>query len=229
MTYRLILGNRLYFSWSIAAYMMVEKFGLADQFDIEIVHPQTESDVARFLKDVPPARTLPTMVTPEGIVVSDSLAIAEELATRFPDAKMWPTDPAARAAARTIAAEMHSSFGGLRGNWPVNLRHVFVGATAPPEIAKELDRLETIWANARAKSGATGPWLCGEFSIADAIFAPMAARLAAYGFDTRPVTKAYVAAHLADPAFRKWRTDGLENDPIMPKFELGFPTADWPN
>ena len=64
MTYQLILGNRLYFSWSIVAYLMVEKFGLSKQFNIQIVHPQAESDVARFLKDVPPARTLPTMITP---------------------------------------------------------------------------------------------------------------------------------------------------------------------
>ncbi|SMX39073.1 glutathione S-transferase [Octadecabacter ascidiaceicola] len=228
MTYQLILGNRLYFSWSIAANMMVEKFGLSEHFDIQIVLPKEEADVARFLKDIPPARTLPTMVTPDGIVVSDSLAIAEELASRFPEANMWPTDPAARALARTVAAEMHSSFGGLRGNWPVNLRHVFTGAVAPPEIEKELDRLETIWANAREKSDSTTPWLCGDYCIADAIFAPMAARLAAYKFDTRPVTKAYVAAHLADPAFQKWRADGLQNDPVMPKFDLDLPTEPWP-
>ena len=228
MTYHLILGNRLYFSWSIAAYLMVEKFGLSDQFNVQIVLPQEEADVARFLKDVPPAKTLPTMITPEGVVVSDSFAIAEELASRFPDAQMWPSDPAHRAIARTVAAEMHSSFGGLRGNWPVNLRHVFEGAVAPAEIEAELDRLERIWANARDKTDAKGPWLCGEYSLADAIFAPMAARLAAYKFDTRPVTKAYVATHLADPAFQKWRADGLANDPVMPKFDLDLPTQPWP-
>lgn len=228
MTYQLILGNRLYFSWSIAAYLMVERFGLGDEFDIQIVHPQKESDVARFLVDHPPARTLPTMITPEGVVVSDSFAIAEELATRFPDAGFWPNDPAARAVARTLAAEMHSSFGGLRGGWPVNLRHVFEGAVAPPEIEVELDRLELIWTNARAKTGATGPWLCGDYCLADAIFAPMAARLTAYKFDTRPTTKAYVAAHMADPAFKTWRDAGLANDPLMPKFELDLPITDWP-
>jgi len=161
--------------------------------------------------------------------VSDSLAIAEELSSRFPDAKMWPVDAKSRALARTVAAEMHSSFGGLRGNWPVNLRHVFEGAVPPPEIEKELDRLELIWDNAREKSGSKTPWLCGDYSLADAIFAPMAARLAAYKFDTRPVTKAYVAAHLADPAFKKWRADGLANDPVMPKFDLDLPTSAWPN
>ncbi|MBT8410243.1 MAG: glutathione S-transferase [Octadecabacter sp.] len=228
MTYQLILGNRLYFSWSMAAYLMVEKFGLSDLFDIRIVHPQEESDVARFLADHPPARTLPTMITPEGVVVSDSYAIAEELNTRFPDTQMWPADPAARAVARTVAAEMHSSFGGLRGGWPMNLRHCFTGAVVLPAIQAELDRLETIWADARATTGASGPWLCGDFCLADAIFAPMAARLAAYGFNTRPVTRAYVAAHLADPAFRKWRADGLALDPVMPKFEMDLPITPWP-
>lgn len=229
MTYHLILGNRLYFSWSFAAYLMVEKFGLSDHFNIQIVLPDGEPDVARFLADHPPAKTLPTMITPDGVVVCDSFAIAEELATRFPDAGMWPADPTARAVARTIAAEMHSSFGGLRSSWPVNLRHVFESAIAPPEIEKELDRLETIWANARAKTGSMTPWLCGEYSLADAIFAPMTARLAAYNFDTRPVTKVYVAAHLADSTFQKWRADGLAIDPVIPRFELDLPTTDWPN
>lgn len=228
MTYQLILGNRLYFSWSIAAYLMVEKFGLTDMFDIQIVHPQQESDVARFLADHLPARTLPTMITPEGVVVSDSFAIAEERNTRFPDKQMWPADPTARAVARTLAAEMHCGFGGLRGGWPVNLRHRFAGALAPPAIEAELDRLETIWASARAKTGSTGPWLCGAYSLADAIFAPMAARLAAFGFDTRPVSRAYAAAHLADPAFCKWRADGLADDPVMPKVEMDLPTIPWP-
>jgi glutathione S-transferase len=229
MTYTLILGNRLYFSWSIAAYMMVKKFDLSNHVDIQIVLPQEEADVARFLNDHPPAKTLPTLITPDGVAVSDSLAIAEELSSRFPDAKMWPVDAKSRALARTVAAEMHSSFGGLRGNWPVNLRHVFEGAVPPPEIEKELDRLELIWDNAREKSGSKTPWLCGDYSLADALFAPMAARLAAYKFDTRPVTKAYVAAHLADPAFKKWRADGLANDPVMPKFDLDLPTSAWPN
>jgi glutathione S-transferase len=124
---------------------------------------------------------------------------------------------------------MHSNFGRLRGGWPVNLRHAFVGAVAPPDIETELDRLETIWANARAKTSASGPWLCGAYSIADAVFAPMASRLATYKFNTRPVTKAYVAAHLADPAFQKWRADGLANDPVMAKFDLDLPTENWPD
>ena len=141
------------------------------------------------------------MITPEGVVVSDSFA---------------------------IAAEMHSSFGGLRGGWPVNLRHSFTGAVAPPAIEAKLDRLVIIWSNTLAKTGSKGARLCGNYCIADVIFAPMAARLATYVFDTRPTSKAYVAAYLADPAFQKWRADGLVLDPVMPNFEANLPTALWP-
>ena len=94
---------------------MVKKFDLSNHVDIQIVLPQEEADIARFLKDHPPAKTLPTLITPDGVAVSDSLVIAEELSSRFPDAKMWPVDAKSRALARTVAAEMHSSFGGLPG------------------------------------------------------------------------------------------------------------------
>ena len=82
MTYELFLGNRLYFSWSIAAYLMFERFGLADQVALTVFQPQDEADVKRHLSGLTPARTLPTMRTPEGVIVSDSMAIAEELASR---------------------------------------------------------------------------------------------------------------------------------------------------
>lgn len=101
MTYKLYLGNRLYFSWSIA-------------------------------------------ITPEGAVLNDSMAIAEELANRHPDIAFWPTDPLARGTARALANEMHASFGGLRGAWPVNLRTAHATVTPPDTITAELDRIEEI-------------------------------------------------------------------------------------
>lgn len=178
-------------------------------------------------QDVLPARTLPTAVTPEGAILNDSMAIAEELATRHPDIAFWPSDPLARGTARALANEMHSSFGGLRGNWPVNLRAHFKPQTPPAPIEAELDRLEQLWTHARDVTGSTSPWLCGDYSLVDAIFAPMAVRLAGYGFDTRPTTKAYVAAHLADPSFRRWRAMGLANEPRLEKFEFDAPEVPW--
>ncbi|EET48192.1 glutathione S-transferase [Thalassobium sp. R2A62] len=125
----------------------------------------------------------------------------------------------ARGTARALANEMHSSFGGLRSDWAVNLPAAYETVTPPPAIGAELDRLEALWTHARGVTGSKGPWLCGEYSLVDAIFAPMATRLATYGFDTRPTTRAYVAAHLNDPALRRWRAMALANEPILPAFK----------
>jgi glutathione S-transferase len=228
MTYQLHLGSRHYFSWSLAIWLMVERFGLQTRVRTTIHRPDTEDGVARLIAHLAPARTLPTLVTPDGAILSDSLAIAEELATRHPGAGLWPDDPLARGTARTLAAEMHSSFRALRGVWPMNLRQAFQPQKPPPEVATELDRLEVIWTHARRVTGSGGPWLTGGYSIADAIFAPMAGRLAGYGFDTRPTTRAYVAAHLADPAFRRWRAMGFAGDPPMPSVSLPLLPRPWP-
>ena len=110
----------------------------------------------------------------------------------------------------------------------MNLRHAFEAQTPPADVAAELDRLETIWTHARQVTKSQTPWLCGTYSIADTIFAPMATRLATYGFDTRPTTRAYVAAHLADLTFQHWRAEGFANDPEMPSVEMPFPHRAWP-
>ena len=228
MAYHLYIGNRIYFSWSIAAYLMFHRFGLADQVKTTVFRPQKESDIGPMLAEHAPAKTLPTVITPDGAILSDSMAIAEELASRHPDTAFWPSDPLARGTARALANEMHSSFGGLRSDWPVNLRRSYTPVTPPENIKAELDRLEVIWTHARAIAKPNGPWLCGDYSIVDAIFAPMATRLATYGFDTRPTTRAYVAAHLADPCLRRWRAMGLANEPVMEFMERDYPQRAWP-
>ncbi len=227
MSYQLYVGNRLYFSWSIAAYLMFNRFGLEDQVRTTIFRPESEAALRPLMADLAPARTLPTVIAPDGALLNDSMAIAEELASRHPEITFWPRDPLARGTARALANEMHSSFGALRGGWPVNLRTTYTAVTPPDEVTAELDRLEEIWTHARKVCRASGPWLCGEYSLADAIFAPMATRLATYGFDTRPTTKAYVAAHLADPSLRRWRAMGLANEAQLPAFERAFAQTDW--
>lgn len=98
MTYQLFIGNRLYFSWSIAAYLMFENFGLSGEVKTTVLRPQSESDVRDLMAehDLHPARTLPTAITPDGAILNDSMAIAEELASRHPGAGLWPDDPKAR-------------------------------------------------------------------------------------------------------------------------------------
>lgn len=223
MTYELILGDRTYSSWSLRGWLLFAKFGL--EAKTRFVSFLEERDFSEKV-GLPPANTVPVLVTPEGAVVHDSLAIAEELATRHPDAGLWPADPKLRATARTLAAEMHSSFSTLRGDCPMNLRTAYETMPVSDALRADLARLELIWAHALALSG--GPWLCGDYSVADVFFAPVAARIAGYALPVSEAPQTYVAQHLADPALRRWRACGLVNDPELPWYARDYPQTSWP-
>jgi len=223
MTYQLILGDRAYSSWSLRGWLLFENFGLnADQRFVEFRTLQ----VAEQMADLAPARTVPTLITPEGAVVWDSLAIAEEMATRYPKAGIWPQDPKLRAMARTLAAEMHSGFGALRNDCPMNLRAAYSNYAPADEVRADVDRLDTIWRYALDMSG--GPWLCGEYSAADVFFAPVAARIAGYGLSMPGGSQAYIDAHLNDPAFRRWRAMGLVRGEDLPWYARDYKQRGWP-
>jgi glutathione S-transferase len=168
------------------------------------------------------------MRTPDGTVVPETIAIAEELATRHPGAGIWPAEPRARAAARVLAAEMHAGFGALRSHCPMNLRVSYTDCAPPPEVLADLARLETIWAWARDTTGTSGPWLCGAYSAADAFFAPVATRIATYNLPVSAAAMAYVQAHLAHPSFRQWRAMGHADGADQPYYYRDWPTRPWP-
>ncbi len=224
MSYDLILGDRAYSSWSLRGWLLFENFGLAarTQF-VSFIGGQAGWAA---LAPHAPARTVPTLISPEGAVVSDSLAIAEELATRHPGAGIWPQNARARATARTLAAEMHAGFAALRSDCPMNLRCAYAGYVPPPEVAADVARIEAIWTHALDTFG--GPWLTGAYSAADAFFAPVAARIATYGLSVSPRARAYVDAHLADPAFRRWRAMALVAGPDLPWYARDLERIDWP-
>ncbi|MGR3714918.1 MAG: glutathione S-transferase [Shimia sp.] len=224
MTYQLFLGDYAYSSWSLRGWLLFENFGIdRDQTMVAF----SDQSVAEHLAKFAPARTVPTMITPEGAVVSDSLAIGEELASRHPDAGLWPTDPSARATARSLAAEMHSGFMTLRSDCPMNLRLSYVDTAPSDALLADLSRLETIWSHARVTCGGEGPWLCGTYSVADVFFAPVAARIAGYGLPAGEGAQAYVAANLADPAFRRWRAMGLVHGETLPWYAKDYATRPW--
>ena len=186
-------------------------------------------DVASQLAQIAPARTVPAVVTADGAILSESLSIAEELASRYPDAGLWPDDPKARVTARTVTAEMHAGFAALRADCPMALRVTYADFAPSKAVLADLERLETIWAHARAASRSTGPWLCGDYSAADAFFAPVAARIATYGLPVGEDAAAYVAAHLNDPAFRRWRAMGFAKGQDLPRYAKNDLTkATWP-
>ena len=224
MSYHLIIGDYAYSSWSLRGWLLLERFGLRFRATLLDFSGQ---DVADQLRAYRPARTVPTLITPEGAIVSDSLAIAEELASRHPEAGHWPADPLRRATARTLAAEMHSGFAALRSACPMATRVAYSGFEPSPAVLADLARIEEIWAHARSLAG-DGPWLLGAYSAADAFYAPVAARIATYGLPVGPEAQAYVDAHLADPAFRRFRAMGLVKGADLPWYAMEIPRRPWP-
>jgi glutathione S-transferase len=225
MTYDLVIGDRAYSSWSLRGWLFF------DAFDIPV---RTHSarlytdELPTLLRQYPPARTAPTMRTPEGSVVPETIAIAEELATRHPDAGLWPSDPRARAVARVLAAEMHAGFTALRSHCPMNLRVSYTDCAPPDAVLADLARLQVIWDWARQETGAQGPWLCGDYSAADAFFAPVATRIATYNLPIGPAGMDYVMAHLSHPSFRRWRAMGMVDGADQDFYRRDYPRRDWP-
>ena len=225
MTYDLAIGDRAYSSWSLRGWLLFDAFGLP----VKVRRARLYTDeLPELLRSFPPARTVPAMRTPGGSVVPDTIAIAEELASRHPEAGIWPTDPHARATARALVAEMHAGFTALRSHCPMNLRVSYQDCAPPPEVLADLARLEALWSWARATTGAKTPWLCGEYSAADAFFAPVAARIAGYNLPVGAGAMVYVNAHLAHPSFRRWRAMGMADGPDQEFYHRDWPRRDWP-
>lgn len=225
MTYDLAIGDRGYSSWSLRGWLLLDAFGLPYRTHFARLYTD---ELPKLLADFVPARTVPALKAPDGTVIPDSLAMAEELASRHPDAGLWPAEPRLRAAARTLAAEMHSSFMALRDACSMNLRAAFTGFQPSERVLADIARIEALWAWARGLSGSTTPWLFGAYSAADAFYAPVAARIATYGLPVGPEAQAYVAAHLAHPSFRRWRAMGLVDGPDQPAYALPLATRPWP-
>lgn len=203
---------------------MLEKFGL--DFNTHFIGLYSGT-MAADMAHLAPAKLVPTLKTAAGTIVGESLAIAETLAENHPDQNMWPADPAARATARWLGAEMASSFGAIRGQCPMQLQHVNFGFPVDKALKSDLDRLETLWAHATTFK-TDGPWLFGEYSLADCMFAPVAARIIGYDLPVSAHSRAYCETTINDPAFKKWRAEGLKTtyDPFP--YDMGVPTTAWP-
>jgi glutathione S-transferase len=225
MTYLLALGDRAYSSWSLRGWLLFEKFNIPVQTRFARLYSE---DFGAMLQEFAPARLVPTVKTPEGEIIMESLTIAEELASRHPDAGLWPSNPAHRAIARGLTAEMHAGFAALRDACPMNMRVSYSESQPSAEVEKDLRRLESIWETARETTQSSTPWLCGDYSAADAFYAPVAARIAGYGLSVSESAQAYVDAHLNEPAFRRWRAMGMVDGADQPFYKRDYPLRDWP-
>ena len=219
----LYIGDYAYSSWSLRGWLLFDRFGLRPKIvNVDFM----AATVAEQLQGHAPARTVPTWVAPEGTVVWDSLALAEEVASRHPDVRVWPDDPAKRATARSLAAEMHAGFNALRSDCPMHLRTAYDGFAPSEAVRADVARIVALWQFALDRFG--GPWLCGDYSAADAFFAPVAARFATYGLAQDAVASDYVARHLQDLAFRRWRALALVHGDDLPWYESALPRLPWP-
>lgn len=225
MTYTVYIGDRLYSSWSLRGWLMLEKFNLPHEVRLVGLYSGT---MAADLAPLAPARLVPTLVTPSGTVVGESLAMAETLAEENPDAGLWPADPAQRATARWLVAEMACGFMSLRGECPMQLSHVWKGFQASEAVKADLARIETLFAHARALSGARDGYLFGAYSLADVFYTPVAARILGYDLPVSEATRAYCALLLQDKAVQHWREDALKTRYDPEPYALDLERADWP-
>lgn len=225
MTYDLFIADRTFSSWSLRGWLMFVKFGLPVRTHMVGLYDGT---MAEDLAALAPARLVPVMKTPEGVVIGDTMAMAETLVERHPDVALYPRDPAARGLARWMAAEMHSGFTALRSACPMQLLHLYEGFEVSAAVQADLDRIETLWSLARSRHGDAGPWLFGDYSLADVFFAPICARIAGYGLRVGAEAQAYVDLVLADTTFRQWRAMGLTKsyDPVP--YAMDRTTRVWP-
>ena len=212
MALQLYIGNKNYSSWSMRPWVLLTQAGIP--FDEVMVRFDSLAAGSTF-KDtvgrVSPVGKVPVLVD-DGFAVWDTLAIAEYLAERFPEHGLWPTDPKARARARSVCAEMHSGFSSLRSHCGMNIE------ASLPEIGRivwrdqagvrtDLARIEAIWTELLATHG--GPMLFGTFSIADAYFAPVCSRIRTYSLPVSPTVQAYVDRVNALPGVQAWVQQAL--------------------
>jgi glutathione S-transferase len=213
---KLIIGNKNYSSWSLRAWLVLKQCGVP--FDEEVV-PLREADTRTAILRHSPSGKVPALEI-DALVICESIAIAESLAERFPEAKLWPAERAARAHARAISAEMHSGFPELRKAVPMNCRHPVKPKAVTPGVQADVDRMVQIWTECRALHGADGPLLFGGFTIADAMFAPEVIRIAGAGLALPEPAAAYAAAVLALPAIAEWQAAAAAEPWLIPEWEL---------
>ena len=206
MSLHLIIGDKLYSSWSLRGALALDLAGAPYTEElIKLNQPDTRE---RLLKHSPTAK-VPLLKTEHG-TIADSLAIAEYLAEQFPDAGLWPKDIAARAQARSACAQMHSGFFAMRNHMPFDLSHDAPLSPMPVDVQADIERMLALWAECRAVAAETGPFLFGGATLADAFFAPIAVRLRTYRVKLPPADETYINTIYQWPAFKAWQKAGLE-------------------
>ena len=211
MALTLVIGNKKYSSWSLRPWIAMRNAGIA--FEEVLLELYTDSFKSH-LRQYTPVGKVPVLLDGDA-VIWESIAILEHLAEKFPNADLWPADPAARGHARSIATEMHGGFAALRSHCPMNLARAVRKRVLTPAVEAEVERIDAMWSEARARFGKGGPYLFGAFGAADAMYAPVVARVHHYDIAVSPAARAYVDAVRALSAYREWEAAGLKEAWVM--------------
>jgi len=210
------LGNKNYSSWSLRAWLALKRTTVAfDEVVIPLYQPTSRETILKYS----PSGRVPALKHGE-LTVWESLAIGEYLADSFPTFDLWPKDPAARAVARAVSAEMHAGFEALRRLLPMNIRSSFPGREIAPEVQADVNRVMAIWRDCRVRFGEGGDFLFGAFTIADAMYAPVATRFRTYKLELEREADAYCDAIMAWPAMQEWITAARNEPMIIEQYEF---------
>ena len=207
----LVIGNKNYSSWSMRPWVVMTAFDIAFR-EIRICLDQVDTDAN--IAEYSAAGRVPILLD-DKTTIWDSLAICEYLAEQFPDRALWPQDTAARAVARSVCAEMHSSFGGLRSAMSMDIRASYPGRGRTPEAQGYIGRISEIWEDCLSQFG-HHEFLFGDFSIADAFYAPVVMRFRTYQVSLAPALQAYCDRVAAHPAVALWIAGALAETEVLP-------------
>lgn len=212
----LVIGNKNYSSWSLRAWLLLKQLGIPFT---EVRIPLDTHAWQREIGRHSPSRMVPVLKNGDQ-VVWDSLAICEYASEQFGEGRGWPASADARAAARSVSAEMHSGFSALRETMPMNCRRRVAGFRAAEDAAADIRRIRQIWRWCRETWGTGGAFLFGGFSIADAMYAPVVSRFHTYGVRLGPVEKAYMDAISGLDAMQAWMRAATEESEVIRDAEI---------
>jgi len=211
------LGNKNYSSWSLRPWLALKRTTVAfDEVVIPILEPGSRETIFKFS----PSGRVPALHH-AGNIVWESLAICEYLAESFPTFDLWPKDPAARTVARAVSTEMHGGFPALRQQLPMNIRSSFPGREITAEAQADINRVMSIWRDCRTRFGeGSGDFLFGQFTIADAMYAPVVTRFRTYRVELEREAEAYCETIMSMPAMQEWVTAARNEPMIIERYEF---------
>jgi len=213
---KLVIGNKNYSTWSLRPWFFLTELGI--EFEEEMVWLFTDEMEAQLEKYFSNAK-VPVLVEGD-LTVWDTMAIIERIADKYPEKQGWPADSKVRAMARSVAAEMHSSFADLRNAFPMNIRKHYPNYPVTDEVQTDLNRIYALWDYCRANKISDGPWLFGDFSGTDAMFAPVVMRMINYDVKLTGFAAEYVGFVHNSATMQKWIEESKSETQIIEEDEV---------